>query len=783
MSAGRCRIGRCLAREFVNMQQQVSSVRPHKRNSGVVLLADHNKETRDHVHRLLEQHHEVIAVTDGEAAFVAALEREPDLVLSNVKMRPNGHSILERLRMDPKTSALPIILLSHQGDDIALEEFCAADDHLTMPFSGSELLARVKTQLELAKGRKIAEEMLRRHNEELEQRVRERTLELAEANEALRRSEQQLSTELEAAERLHQVSTQLIHADNIQALYEQILDTAVGALHADFGSMQLLTRERGAEGELRLLGFRGFTPRAAEFWEWVRPTSQCTCGMVLQTGHRVAVSDVLTCDFMVGSEDLATYKSTGIRAVQSTPLVSRHGALLGVFSTHWREPHELTASQERTLDLLARQAADLIERSQSEVRLAKDLAALTRIHALGAKVLGNGELQALLREIMDSAVAIMDAERGTLQLVDGKLLRTAASHGHQQAFLDFVASPESQALVCVDAMKFRERVIVPDIEMSSLLADTPALAVLRKAGVRAIQFTPMMSRDGVLLGVLTTQWSVPHSPDVHDLWRIDLLARLTADLIEHSRAKQEREQLLERERTLRVEAQSADRMKDEFLAIVSHELRTPLHAITGWAHLIEGGALTHTEREMAFQAIARNAREQTQMVEDLLDMSRIITGTMRLNLQLTDLSAVLDHAIESVTPAAAVRHISIDRFGNGAMLAADPTRLQQVFWNLLSNAVKFTPSRGRIMVMTQKSNAHVEVSVTDTGQGISPAFLPHVFERFRRGESSMSAEHMGLGLGLSIVKNIVELHGGTVRAESDGDGQGATFTVRLPSRP
>jgi PAS domain S-box-containing protein len=219
-------------------------------------------------------------------------------------------------------------------------------------------------------------------NEELERRVRERTRELEDANEALRRSARVLATELDAAQRLQHIATQLVNTDGIEALYEQILDTAMAILHSDFASIQMFFPERGRTGELRLLGSRGFSAEAARRWEWVRPATQTTCGEALRTRQRVAVPYVRDCDFMAGSDDLDGYLRAGIRAVQSTPLVSRSGVLLGMLSTHWREPHELTASELRALDVLARLAADLIERSRAEEELRESEERLRRAERL-----------------------------------------------------------------------------------------------------------------------------------------------------------------------------------------------------------------------------------------------------------------------------------------------------------------------------------------------------------------------------------------------------------------
>ncbi len=248
------------------------------------------------------------------------------------------------------------------------------------------------------------------------------------------------------------------------------------------------------------------------------------------------------------------------------------------------------------------------------------------------------------------------------------------------------------------------------------------------------------------------------------------------------RAAVEREKLLESERHARSQAERAGRMKDEFLATLSHELRTPLSAILGWAHLMRARPLGPEEFAKGLETIERNARLQTQLIEDLLDMSRIISGKLRLDVQSVFPVSAIEAAIETVRPAAEARGIRLtSTLDPGAgPVSGDPARLQQVVWNLLNNAIKFTERDGRVRVLLERVDSQVEISVTDNGTGIPPEFLTHVFERFRQADSSTTRTFGGLGLGLAIVKQLVELHGGTVRADSEGAGRGATFTVSLP---
>jgi signal transduction histidine kinase/CheY-like chemotaxis protein len=259
--------------------------------------------------------------------------------------------------------------------------------------------------------------------------------------------------------------------------------------------------------------------------------------------------------------------------------------------------------------------------------------------------------------------------------------------------------------------------------------------------------------------------------------------RVEAELAEVRRdAGVDRERLLAAIRDARADADRADRAKDEFIATVSHELRTPLNAVLGWARLLRMGRLDAAAAAKGIETIERSASGQAQIVDDLLDVSRIVRGQLRLDVRPVELVPVIEAAIDAVRHAAAARRIEIAAvlMPRAGHVAGDPGRLQQVVWNLLANAIKFTPPGGRVEIRLDQDDGEVSIRVKDTGPGIDPAFLPHLFERFRQADSSSTRVHGGLGLGLAIVRHLVEAHGGTVSAASDGPGRGASFTVRLP---
>ncbi|HEY3135010.1 MAG TPA: PAS domain S-box protein [Blastocatellia bacterium] len=320
--------------------------------------------------------------------------------------------------------------------------------------------------------------------------------------------------------------------------------------------------------------------------------------------------------------------------------------------------------------------------------------------------------------------------------------------------------------------------------------------ILRKAGLKSCIIVPLVARNRTLGAMTLLTAESGRNYDQADLALAEDLAERIALAVDNARlyrgsqealvareeALQLRDDLLKREHAAREEAEGANRAKDEFLATVSHELRTPLNAILGWAHMLSGNRLDTPTRSRALETIERNAKSQAQLIDDILDVSRIVTGKLRLDVQPVELASVVEAAVDAVRPAADAKDIRIETIldPRAGPVSGDPDRLQQVVWNLAANAVKFTNKRGRVQVRLERVDSHVEITVSDTGQGISPEFLPYVFDRFRQADATSTRRHGGLGLGLAIVRHLVEMHGGSVIAASPGEGQGTTFIVNLP---
>ncbi len=288
---------------------------------------------------------------------------------------------------------------------------------------------------------------------------------------------------------------------------------------------------------------------------------------------------------------------------------------------------------------------------------------------------------------------------------------------------------------------------------------------------------PLRGADGVFRPFLTRVMPFRDETGAITMW-----FGTNTDVSEQKRMEQARDELLHSERAARTTAERTSKMKDEFLATLSHELRTPLNAIFGWIHILKEDAGDAATVEEGIKVIDRNVRAQSQLIEDLLDMSRIISGKLRLNVRQIQPATCVEAAIETVTPAAQAKSIRLEAVidPHAGPISGDAARIQQVVWNLLSNAIKFTPRGGRVQVILERVDSHLELTVADSGEGIAPEFLPHVFDRFRQADGATTRKHSGLGLGLSIVKQLVELHGGTIRAISGGAGKGATFSIHLP---
>lgn len=418
-------------------------------------------------------------------------------------------------------------------------------------------------------------------------------------------------------------------------------------------------------------------------------------------------------------------------------------------------------------------ASDITVRKRIEESLRKYTSRLRVLRDMDQAIMAAHSPQAIAEAILPGLRRLIPFDRASVSLID-----------QQTKEIEFLTVWPVQS----KAIKVGTRISIgqnwPDWlrggrpQIISDLQDSPVndavMTARRAAGIRSLIIVPLTVGND-LIGTLNlgARKANFYSEEQADL-AFDV-AHTLALAIQNAR-------LYEAERQARSAAETADRLKDEFLATVSHELRTPLNAIVGWNHLLRSRQLSQEVTDRALETIERNARAQSQLINDLLDVSRIISGRLRLNIVTVDLLPIIQETLISVRPAAEAKSINLTTRldASAGLVTGDPDRLQQVLWNLLQNAIKFTPNNGTVTISLSAADNHLLLVVSDTGKGISPEFLPYIFERFRQADSSSTRSYGGLGLGLSIVRNLVELHGGIVTASSPGENQGATFTIRLP---
>jgi PAS domain S-box-containing protein len=441
---------------------------------------------------------------------------------------------------------------------------------------------------------------------------------------------------------------------------------------------------------------------------------------------------------------------------------------------------------------------DVDQVKRAEQALRDESHVLELLNNTGSILASTRDLRSLLRAATEAALGVSGARFGAFihygQEGDGTLFSMVTLSGATSAEFQSFGEPRASMLYPPD-LRAEGLVRVDDIAQDPRYAGSAPQFGLPAGhpAVRSYMAVPVAARSGELLGTMFFGHPEPGVFTERSERIVRGIAAQAAIAVDNTRlydatrrAAEERKVLLENEREARAEAERSSQMKDEFLATLSHELRTPLSAILGWSQVLRRGSRDGADLQRGLQTIERNARAQAQLIEDLLDMSRITSGKVLLDMQAILPSSFIDAAIETVRPAADAKHITIEKhyLAPGALVAGDTGRLQQVIWNLLSNAIKFTPRDGLVAVEVGERDTEggkvVAITVRDNGVGIRPEFITHVFERFRQEDASMTRRHGGLGLGLSIVKHLVEQHGGTVRAESAGEGLGASFTIELP---
>ncbi|WP_348245253.1 ATP-binding protein [Leptolyngbya sp. DQ-M1] len=802
------------------LKLQTSKFKPQSSQTAHILLADDNADMRNYVKRLLSQGYEVETVSDGFAALEAMTQRLPDLVLSDVMMpRLDGFGLLRELRADPRTKGIPIILLSARaGEESRIEGLEAgADDYLVKPFSARELLARVESTLKLAQIRKQAETAIREREERLKLAVEAGRMIAWEWNPF---TETIISTNLSEIYGIEMIDSSqqgftFVHPDD-QTRHQTIVENAVAAgshyqsefrfIRPDNGAL-IWMEERGRpvlndDGILqKLVGVTIDITNRKQAENAIREGEE-RLKLAMEAGRMVAWewnpfddSLILSANFpeIYGTTDIPTVEQeitllhpedqSQHRAIIEQAVETRSeyrcefrvirpdtGAII------WLEERgQPILNEDGTLQKLIGVSIDITDRKQAEALIQGTNDRLKLLSEMTSELLLNENPQSFLNTLFQKLSAHLNLEIYVNYLLqeDRQRLRLVAYSGISTEVAAAAEFLELGQAFCGYVVQHQEAAVIQNaMESTSFLA-----VPLQALGIRAYASYPLMVNNQAIgtLGFGTRN---------RDCFLPEELELMQTVCDQVSTALQ-RSQLVKALQQRAEELAQANRIKDEFLAVLSHELRSPLNPILGWSKLLQNGKLDESKTKQALATIERNAKLQSELIEDLLDVSRILQGKLSLTINPVNLASTIQAAIETVRLAAEAKSIAIETSLDPeiGLVLGDSTRLQQIVWNLLSNAVKFTPTGGQVTVQLEQVEDQAQITVCDTGKGISPDFLPYVFDHFRQADSATTRKFGGLGLGLAIVRHLVELHGGTIQADSAGEGLGATFIVNLPLMP
>ncbi|WP_242056424.1 MULTISPECIES: ATP-binding protein [unclassified Nostoc] len=749
-----------------------------------ILLVDDNADMREYIQRLLSLRYEVEAVGDGVAALAAIRQTMPDIVLTDIMMpRLDGFSLLRELRADSQTKALPIILLSARAEEESWVAGLAdgADDYLIKPFSARELLARVEANLKMAQIRQEVahyEQRLRLETETARNQITTILESITDAFVALDR-EWRYTYVNEQATRLFQKTreqllgkqiwqevfpevTELLLYQEFQRAISQQVAVVFEEFIATLGKWLEIHAYPSPDG--LAVYFRDITARkrselalreSEEKFRNIVQTANEGVWLIDQDAHTLYVNDQMAAMLGYSTREIIGSSVLEFCFPEDIPAIQQHikrniDGNVDQFDFRFR--------RKTGQELLVLACTSPVRDGQGNI-----------IGALGmfTNVTYSKRAESALRQSEERYRSLVAATSAVVWITNplgafidlqpsweeytGQTWKECAGWGWLQMF-----HPDDREQVERHWQKALAETKYYEIEARLW---HQATGQYRYVIARAV---PVLNADGSVREWVGTD----------------------TDINKRKQFEEERNSLFAREQAARTQAEEANRVKDEFLAILSHELRSPLNPILGWTRLLQTQKLNADKTVEALATIERNAKLQTQLIDDLLDVSRILRGKLNLNVVPVDLSFIIESAIETMRTAAMAKSIVIQTdIQPVGKIAGDSARLQQIVWNLLSNAIKFTPDDGQVSINLRRVGKYAEITVSDTGKGIEPDFLPYVFDYFRQADASITRRFGGLGLGLAIVRHLVELHGGTVTAASPGEGLGATFTVMLPLLP
>ena len=803
----------------------ISDAHDHARAAAPrVLVADDNADMRDYLRRILGSHYQVDIVGDGRAALEQIRNHVPDLVLADVMMPSlDGFDLLAAIRADERVRSLPVILLSARaGEEARIEGLQAgADEYLVKPFSARELLACIASQLQLGRVRGETERVLRYRSDQYQTLLNQAPLAvyvvgadfcICEANSlalpvfgdvpggVLGRDFDEIAHILWEKE----------SADEVVRIFRHTLLTGEAYVASAWTG---LLRDRGATEDYEWRVDRITMPDGRFglvcYFRDISEQKKALAAKAYLAAIVDSAEDAIISKDLNGIIQSCNTSAERLFGYTSAELVGRPVRML--------IPDERQSEEDEILSRLRK--GERLEHFET-VRVTKDgrrldvaltispvrddlgviigaskiIRDITAIRQMEVERLRLLQETATVTETLNNVGAIvasdLDRDRVVQAVTDAGTELTTAEFG---AFFYNVVNDdgESYTLYTISGVPREVFSKFPMPRNTEVFAPTfSGTAVVRSADitkdsryghnaphhgmpaghlpVRSYLAVPVNGRSGnVIGGLFFGHSSVARFTEHHERLAVGI-ASWASVALENSR--------------LYMSVQEASRIKDDFLASLSHELRTPLNAILGYARMLRSGIVGPDKRDKAIETIERNATSLTQIVEDVLDISRIVSGKIRLNVQPVDFPDIVRSAVEGIALAADARGVRVETVldPDAAPVSGDPERLQQVLWNLLSNAVKFTNRGGRVQVRLERVNSHLEVAVSDTGIGIAPEFLPHVFDRFRQADAGIARERGGLGLGLAIARQLVEMHGGTIDASSGGVNQGATFRVKIP---
>ena len=762
---------------FDGKQENLLSPTTEEHTLPLVLVVEDNPEMNQFISETLATKYRTVSAFNGQEGLEKALGLIPDLIISDIMMpQLSGDQLVSEVRKHGELDNTPLVLLTAKADERLRVKLLreGAQDYLSKPFSSEEMRSRVDNLIAMKKTREVLQQQLESKDQdvvvlakevalrqrelqnvatELEIRVEQRTLELQTANELLTQEitqRQQAQTELETEKEFLKAVLDNVEAGIVACDAEGVLTI-----------FNRVTRE-----------FHGLPESAIPAEEWGEYYKLYKSDrQTLMKKEEIPVWRALQGEYIRNLEMILVSQDGLARIILASgqPMVNPEGKKLGAVVVMHDITERKQAEEERAQLIREQMARAEAEASrwrfeflaQARMELSASLdyeATLAGVAGLAVPILADY----CIIDLVDQQGAIQGVEVAHINPEKEELMREL-----QLRYPPDVNSPLGIGRILSTG---RSEILtqVDDLQLEAFISDPEYLQFMQQLNPVSAMLVPLTTRGRTIGAISLVSADSGRHYDQTDLTLAEDLAHSIAASVDNAR--------------LYREAQEANRLKDEFLAVLSHELRTPLNSMLGWVTLLRTRKFDEAKTSKALETIERNARSQLQMIEELLDVSRIIRGKLQLNLRQVDLISVVETAVDTLRPSAEGKGIKLETVVDLAVgfVSGDADRLQQVVWNLLSNAIKFTPSNGCVEVRLNRVDDKAQIQVSDTGIGIAPEFLPYVFERFRQENSSTTRSHGGLGLGLAIVRNLVELHGGKVSAESAGIDKGATFTVQLP---